>query len=325
MGKGDPADHHLDLHRKSWRKRQDPAPESGALARTITTGTPIGTGGQGSYPWTIPNDLSARSDYQIKITHVTIKGCTATSTGNFSITKAALIASAGPDQKVEEAAKVRLSGANSTGFAKDTATFLWQQLDGPQTKLSNPAAIAPVFTAPEAGVDGKSLMFQLTLTGEDGVQSEDSCIVNVTPANIPPNAEAGPTQTVAGEELVMLDGSGSFDPDDGIAAYSWKQIAGPQVTLSDPSAIQPTFTAPEAGVNGESLTFQLTVTDQGGLRAKDTCIVNVTWVNHPPKAEAGPDIVGRAGSSGGAWMAPNHPIPMGISFRTAGLSWPGNR
>ncbi len=270
--------------------------KAGALARTITTATPIGAGGQGSYLWTIPKDLGARSDYQIKITHVTIKGCTDTSAGNFSITKVALVASAGPDQKVEESAKVRLNGANSTGFVKETATFLWQQLDGPQTKLSNPAAVAPVFTAPEAGVDGASLMFQLTVTGEDGVQADDSCIVNVTPANIPPTAEAGPTQTVAGEEMVTLDGSGSSDPDDGITTYSWKQISGPPVTLSDPSAIQPTFTAPEVGVDGASLTFQLTVTDQGGLRTRDACLVNVTWMNHPPKAEAGPGMVVQPGA-----------------------------
>jgi hypothetical protein len=270
--------------------------KGGVPVRTITTGTPIGTGGEGSYPWTIPNDLSARSDYRIKITHTTIKACTATSAGNFSITKAPLMVSAGPDQKVEEAARVRISGANSTGFAKDTATFLWHQVDGPQIKLSSAAAVTPVFTLPEAGAECKSLMFQLTVTGQDGVQSQDSCIVNVTQANTPPTAEAGSTQTVVSSALVMLDGSGSFDPDDGIATYSWKQIAGPQVTLSDPTSEQPTFTAPEAGLKGEALAFQLIVTDQGGLRAKDTCIVNVTSENQAPKADAGMDLVVQPGA-----------------------------
>ena len=76
----------------------------------------------------------------------------------------------------------------------------------------------PQLTAPEAGTDGTSLMFQLTITGEDGSQAQDSCIVNVTETNAPPTAEAGPTQTVAGGALVVLDGSDSFDPDDGIAS-----------------------------------------------------------------------------------------------------------
>jgi hypothetical protein len=130
---------------------------AGVPTRTITSGIAIGSGGTGSFAWTIPADLTTGSDYQIQIAHTTIKGCTGTSTGNFSITGTGLSASAGPDQKVEEALKVRLSGANSTGFAKNKATFLWRQLDGPQTKVSNPLAVAPVFTAPEAGVDGKSL------------------------------------------------------------------------------------------------------------------------------------------------------------------------
>jgi hypothetical protein len=270
--------------------------KAGTSVRTITSGTPIGTGGNGSCPWTIPPDLAAASTYRIKITHTYISGCTATSNANFSITKAMAATSAGPDQKVAKAEQVVLSGANSIGFDKEKATFLWNQLDGPETKISDPTAVTPAFNAPDAVGDGESLMFQLTVTGDDGVQSLDSCIVNVAETNSPPIAEAGPTQTVVSNDVVMLDGSGSFDHDDGISTYSWNQIAGPQATLSDSTSVQPTFTAPEAGVNGESLTFQLTVTDQGGLRARDTCIVNVVSVNHPPKAEAGPDRVVQPGA-----------------------------
>jgi hypothetical protein len=72
----------------------------------------------------------------------------------------------------------------------------------------------------------------------------------------------------------MLDGSSSTDPDDGIASYLWTQTAGPAVTLTSTTAIQPTFTAPNVGPSGSSLTFQLTVTDNGGLQSTDTCIVN---------------------------------------------------
>jgi hypothetical protein len=37
------------------------------------------------------------------------------------------------------------------------------------------------------------------------------------------------------------------------------------------------------------LAFQVTVTDAGGLQDTATCLVNVTWVNTPPVADAGPD------------------------------------
>ncbi len=107
--------------------------------------------------------------------------------------------------------------------------------------------------------------------------------------NEPPTADAGPDQTVNEGDSVILNGSNSSDPDDGIASYLWEQTSGTTVTLSDPTAVQPTFIAPDVGPDGASLTFQLTVTDNGGLQDTDTCIVNVTSYNEPPTADAGPD------------------------------------
>jgi hypothetical protein len=66
---------------------------------------------------------------------------------------------------------------------------------------------------------------------------------------------------------VILDGSNSSDPDDGIESYRWKQVAGPSVTLSNPQAAKPTFLAPNVSEGGTSLTFELTVTDSGGLQS----------------------------------------------------------
>ena len=99
----------------------------------------------------------------------------------------------------------------------------------------------------------------------------------------------GPDQTVSEGLQVILNGFGSSDPDDGIGAYQWTQIAGSPVQLSDPIAVYPTFTAPDVGPDGESLTFQLTVIDTGGLKSTDICIINVSWENLPPTADAGPD------------------------------------
>ncbi len=92
--------------------------------------------------------------------------------------------------------------------------------------------------------------------------------------NYPPTADAGPDQTVDRGDTVTLDSSNSSDPDDGIASYMWTQTAGPAVTLSDATAVQPTFTAPDVE-DDESLTFQLTVTDNSGLQDTDTCVVKV--------------------------------------------------
>jgi hypothetical protein len=114
-------------------------------------------------------------------------------------------------------------------------------------------------------------------------------------ANDPPVADAGTNQNVNEGDLVTLNGSGSTDPDDGIAAYYWEQIGGTSVSLSNYAAIQPTFTTPDVGPAGEALTFRLIVTDYGNLQASDTCIVNVfsiDWENQPPTADAGLDQTG---------------------------------
>jgi len=60
-----------------------------------------------------------------------------------------------------------------------------------------------------------------------------------------PTADAGPDQTVNEGDTVTLDGSNSSDLDDGIASYLWDQTGGTPVPLSDPTAVQPTFTAPD--------------------------------------------------------------------------------
>ena len=76
---------------------------------------------------------------------------------------------------------------------------------------------------------------------------------------------------------MTLDGSNSSDPDDGIQGGLWTQTAGTTVTLSDRTAVKPTFTAPKVSKAVNELTFELTVTDNGGLQSTDTCIVTVKW------------------------------------------------
>lgn len=204
-----------------------------------------------------------------------------------SWTNAEPIADAGPDQTVNEEATVTLDGSNSSDPDDNIVSYLWVQTDGPEVTLSDPSAVQPAFDAPLVKPEGASLTFELTVTDNGGLHATDTCIVNVSAFNLSPTADAGADQTVGEGVTVILNGSESSDPDDGIASYQWIQTAGPEVTLSDPGAVQPEFT-PDVGPEGASLTFQLTVTDNG-LQAADTCIVNVSWINVPPVADAGED------------------------------------
>jgi hypothetical protein len=124
---------------------------------------------------------------------------------------------------------------------------------------------------------GNSLVVIITGTGKRVAESYDidqggAPLLHVE-YNQPPTADAGPDQTVNEGDMVTLDASNSKDPDDGIAFFEWTQLSGPPVTFSDPTDVQPTIITPNVGQEGESLTVQLTVTDNGGLKSHDTCIV----------------------------------------------------
>ncbi|MEA3414967.1 MAG: CFI-box-CTERM domain-containing protein, partial [Thermodesulfobacteriota bacterium] len=199
------------------------------------------------------------------------------------------IADAGPDQTLNQGVTVTLSGTNSTDLDGMISNYFWEQTAGTQVTLSDASTAQLTFTSHNVDAGGEALVFQMTATDNCGLHYSNTCIVNVTWSNIPPTADAGPDQTVDQCVEVTLDGSNSSDPDNGIATYLWTQTGGPAVDLSDPAAVQPTLMTPNVEQDGKSLTFQLTVTDNGGLQYTDTCIVNITWSNNPPTANAGPD------------------------------------
>ena len=200
------------------------------------------------------------------------------------------IADAGPNQVADEGTTVTLNGLNSTDPDGTIVSYSWEQTAGELVDLSDSWTPEISFTSPDVDMDGESLSFQLTVMDNDGLETQDECIVNVVWVNEPPSADAGPDQSVYSGDEVVLDATMSSDVDDGIATYSWEQIEGPSVALSGENSVQATFLAPDVGDGGEALTFVLTVTDNGNLMITDTCVVNVeSWINSPPIADAGPD------------------------------------
>lgn len=130
--------------------------------------------------------------------------------------------------------------------------------------------------------------------------------VGGTLVNQAPIANAGQNQTVSTSSVVTLNGSGSSDSDGSITGYSWTQVSGTAVTLSNASAPQPTFTAP---ATAGSLVFSLTVTDNQGATSTDTVTITVTVPpSGSPIDDAGSLPVGSASYTvpGGAiFMATN--------------------
>jgi len=124
----------------------------------------------------------------------------------------------------------------------------------------------------------------------DGLDAGNPVENDITISNSPPTADAGPDQNKNVNTLVALDGSGSSDPDADPLTYAWTQTDGPTVTLSDPTAINPTFTPTEVGTYG----FSLVVNDGALNSAPDMVVITVTR----------PSGGGGGGSGGGAPSTP---------------------
>ena len=102
---------------------------------------------------------------------------------------------------------------------------------------------------------------------------QDFCERVIT-ANIPPEADAGTDGEVAAGDTVTLDGTGSTDVDGRITGYSWTQLSGTTVALSDADRPTASFEAPALDVP-ETLVFRLTVVDDDQAAAEDDVSVDV--------------------------------------------------
>jgi hypothetical protein len=200
------------------------------------------------------------------------------------------VAHAGPDQIVNEGAMVTLNGTASSDSDEDDLSYLWTQLNGTSVVLSNNSGAITTFAAPSVNSSGATLAFQLTVDDGHGANGTDTVDIAVENVNQPPVADAGSDQAVnEGTDSVIMNGNASHDPDGDSITFSWTQIAGPTVTLSDSSSATPLFTAPEVGSTGDLLTFELTVTDNDLLTSTDRVNIRIENINQLPIANAGPD------------------------------------
>lgn len=110
------------------------------------------------------------------------------------------------------------------------------------------------------------------------------CNLYTLPINIPPTANAGPSQTTTGTSIV-LDGSGSTD-DVFVSYYHWSQVSGPNTAaIQVPGAM---ITKAEGLVAGVYI-FQLTVKDNEWDSTTAQVAVQVGTLA-APIVNAGPDV-----------------------------------
>ncbi|ABW67943.1 hypothetical protein Dole_2139 [Desulfosudis oleivorans Hxd3] len=117
--------------------------------------------------------------------------------------------------------------------------------------------------------------------------------------NVRPTANAGADQAVDEGDRTTLDGTGSFDIDDGISSHVWTQTAGPTVTIANSHTVRASFTAPDVEAD-QTLTFRLSVRDRAGQLTSDTCTVTVRWDGIAPPDNDTPPAAG--GGGGGCFI-----------------------
>ena len=146
----------------------------------------------------------------------------------------------------------------------------------------------------------------MALLGEIEGLNQTVAFVPLTVINQCPVADGGEDRLVTIGETVVLDGSGSLDPDGGEITYSWSLVEKPQgsgVELLNPNSCNTSITP---DLHGDYL-VQLVVSDDLCESEPDTVLV--TTENRPPVADAGYDQIVSVGATvslnGGASADPD--------------------
>lgn len=113
----------------------------------------------------------------------------------------------------------------------------------------------------------------LKVTDNDGLSGTDSVALSVySKTNQPPVAKAGANQSVQNGQIVVVDGSASYDPDGEIKKYQWFEN---NVLLHSGARFK------TSTLKNGAHEIILTVTDDGGATSSDTVIVTVASSTSP--------------------------------------------
>ncbi len=167
------------------------------------------------------------------------------------------VANAGVDVSSVIGGSVQLDGSNSGDADGDALTYAWTVLGGTVgggVTLSNETGAKPVVNIVERGT------YYIQLIVNDGELDSEADKVVISATNEAPVANAGSDAEAEVDTNVMLDGSGSYDPEEEEVTYLWTFVSVPEgadVSFDSSDAETPVFTPNQIG----TYTAQLIVSD----------------------------------------------------------------
>lgn len=187
---------------------------------------------------------------------------------------------------VNEQTEVKLS-ANANDVDGEVTSMFWEQLSGLNVEIDDNTASEITITTPTV-TEKETLTFAVSATDNEGAITTETVSLDVLPVNISPTSAAGDDVTVNPNVQTTLSGSDSFDEDGSIVSYSWNLLTESDLTLENSNSELLSFT-PSSELEGETLEFELTVSDDEGASHSDT--VNVYINKHPIAVAAKYQIV----------------------------------
>jgi len=246
----------------------------------------------------------------------------------FTVINLPPVAEAGPNLAAHTGDTVTVDGSASSDPDDGPAplTYQWSFAALPADSALTDADIGNSDTAAASFIPDKGGTYLLTLTVGDGMDSTSDTISIEVTSNLPPVADAGPDQNVFTGDTITLDGSASYDPDNGpeLLIYQWSFVSVPAGSaLTTLGIIDADTPSPSVvcDVDGEYV-LVLDVSD-GADTASDTVSLFAT-TNTPPNAVAGPDQILLLGDTatldGSASSDPDHsPEPLTYAWSFGSL------
>ncbi len=253
----------------SWTLQSVPAGSTASLSNANTMVATFVADVNGTYTVQLTVNNGTQSDSEI---------------ATVSTVNSPPVANAGPNQTVAAGSTVQLNGSKSFDVDGNPLSYSWTFASIPASSaatLANPTSVTPSFTADVTGT------YIVALVVYDGVNYSAQSTVTVTTGNTPPVARTGSNQQVNVNTLVQLNGAGSTDVNGNALTYVWTlnttQASGSKATLSNSTAVNPTFTADVPG----TYVAQLIVNDGFSSSQPATTTISTNAVQ-APTANAGP-------------------------------------